>query len=100
MPLKEVGHYFGPGIQIHMLFNFLLNQHLFLSLARQSAAPLAEILKKLPHLPPTGQWANFLRNHDELDLGRLTDEERDAVYAKSSYAASDRLPSLTSCPRP
>jgi maltose alpha-D-glucosyltransferase/alpha-amylase len=82
VPYEEVAHYFGPGTQLHMLFNFLLNQYLFLSLARQSAAPLAKILKKLPDLPITGQWANFLRNHDELDLGRLTDEERDEVYAE------------------
>src|SRR5262249_8770703 len=66
--------------QIHMLFSFLLNQHLFLALARQSAEPLVRVLKQLPALPATGQWANFLRNHDELDLGRLTAAEREEVY--------------------
>jgi maltose alpha-D-glucosyltransferase/alpha-amylase len=81
VPLEEVPHYFGPGIQLHMLFNFLVNQHLFLALARESAAPLAKLLRALPDLPPTAQWANFLRNHDELDLGRLSDEEREEVYA-------------------
>jgi maltose alpha-D-glucosyltransferase / alpha-amylase len=81
VPLEEVPHYFSPGPRIHMLFNFLLNQRLFLALARERAAPLAEVLQKLPELPTTGQWANFLRNHDELDLGRLSDEERDEVYA-------------------
>jgi maltose alpha-D-glucosyltransferase/alpha-amylase len=81
VPFEEASAYFGCGPQIHMLFSFLVNQHVFLALARQSAAPLADILRKLPELPRTGQWANFLRNHDELDLGRLTEAERDEVYA-------------------
>jgi maltose alpha-D-glucosyltransferase/alpha-amylase len=80
VPLEEVPHYFGPGTQIHMLFNFLLNQNLFLALVRETAKPLADLLKKLPDLPETGQWANFLRNHDELDLGRLSDKQRDEVF--------------------
>jgi maltose alpha-D-glucosyltransferase/alpha-amylase len=81
VPVEEVLDYFGHGPQIHMLFSFLVNQYLFLALARQEAEPLVRILKQLPPLPPTGQWANFLRNHDELDLGRLGDEERAEVYA-------------------
>jgi len=81
VPVEEVLDYFGYGPQIHMLFSFLVNQHLFLSLARQDAAPLVEILNKLPELPRTGQWANFLRNHDELDLGRLSPRGREEVYA-------------------
>jgi maltose alpha-D-glucosyltransferase / alpha-amylase len=81
VPLEEVPHYFCRDARIHMLFNFLVNQRLFLALARERAAPLAELLKTLPDLPRTGQWANFLRNHDELDLGRLTDAERGEVYA-------------------
>lgn len=81
VPVEEVLDYFGHGPQIHMLFNFLVNQHLFLALARQDASPLIQVLKQLPDLPATGQWANFLRNHDELDLGRLSEEERAEVYA-------------------
>jgi hypothetical protein len=50
-----------------MLFNFILNQYLFLALARQQAALLIEGWCQLPTIPPAGQWANFLRNHDELD---------------------------------
>jgi len=80
VPFEEVSRYFGHGPQIHMLFNFLVNQHLFLALARRKAAPLAALMKKLPELPATGQWANFLRNHDELDLGRLSDRQRAEVY--------------------
>jgi maltose alpha-D-glucosyltransferase/alpha-amylase len=75
----QVAEYFGDDAKIQMLFSFLLNQHLFLSLARQEAAPLVRGLLLPPVPPPTGQWANFLRNHDELDLGRLTDEERQDV---------------------
>jgi maltose alpha-D-glucosyltransferase/alpha-amylase len=89
VPFEEVEHYFGPGTQIHMLFNFLLNQHLFLALARESAAPLARLLKSLPDLPRTGQWANFLRNHDELDLGRLSEEQREEVY--SAFAPQENM---------
>jgi maltose alpha-D-glucosyltransferase/alpha-amylase len=81
VPAEEVLDYFGYGPQIHMLFSFLVNQHLFLALARQDPAPLVGILKRLPKLPATGQWANFLRNHDELDLGRLSAGGREEVYA-------------------
>lgn len=80
-PADEVLDYFGPGPQIHMLFSFLLNQHLFLALARQEAEPLVRVMKMMPGHPEQGQWANFLRNHDELDLGRLSDAERQEVYA-------------------
>ncbi|WP_461357501.1 alpha-amylase family protein [Bradyrhizobium sp. USDA 4454] len=77
----EFDHYFGNGSRIHLLFAFLLNQHLFLALARETAEPLRSCLAALPQLPQFAQWAQFLRNHDELDLGRLTREERDDVYA-------------------
>jgi maltose alpha-D-glucosyltransferase/alpha-amylase len=65
---------------MHLLFSFLVNQHMMLALARQRAAPLADIIRRLPEVPPGGQWLNFLRNHDEIDLGRLSDEEREEVY--------------------
>lgn len=81
VPADEVLDYFGPGLQIHMLFGFLRNQYLFLSLARKDAEPLVRCLTKLPGHPVSGQWANFLRNHDELDLGRLSTSEREDVYA-------------------
>jgi maltose alpha-D-glucosyltransferase/alpha-amylase len=77
----KMSQYFGEGARLHMLFSFLVNQYYFLALARQQAEPLIRGLKELPPLPPTGQWANFVRNHDELDLGRLTPEERQEVFA-------------------
>jgi maltose alpha-D-glucosyltransferase/alpha-amylase len=63
------------------MFNFWVNQHLWLSLATADARPLAQALRDTQKLPPTAQWANFLRNHDELDLGRLTKRQREQVFA-------------------
>ena len=62
-----------------MVFGFRLNQALILALAREDARPVTATLRELPDLPRHGQWATFLRNHDEVDLGRLTDEERQEV---------------------
>lgn len=82
VPPDEIQEYFGDGHRMHMIFGFLINQYTFLSLARGTAEPLREVFGKMPEIPPTGQWAMFLRNHDELDLGRLTDAEREEVFAK------------------
>ncbi|HKI00832.1 MAG TPA: alpha-amylase family protein [Thermoanaerobaculia bacterium] len=78
----KVSQYFGDGAKIHMLFSFLVNQYYFLAMARQEAAPLIQGLQLPPVPPETGQWANFVRNHDELDLGRLTEEDRQLVFSK------------------
>jgi maltose alpha-D-glucosyltransferase/alpha-amylase len=78
--MDTIPQYFGTGDKMHMLFHFLLNQHLFLALARQQAAPLVEGLRHLPAIPGSGQWATFLRNHDELNLGRLSQRERQEVF--------------------
>jgi maltose alpha-D-glucosyltransferase/alpha-amylase len=79
--LEEMAKYFDHGPQIHMLFNFLLNQHVFLAHAREDATPIKELLQKLPSRGLTGQWGNFLRNHDELSLDRLSEAEREEVFA-------------------
>ncbi len=79
---NEMPEYFGDGTRLHMLFAFLANQYSFLTFARQDAEPLIRGLKMLPRLPQLGQWAHFLRNHDELDLGRLSEEERAECYAQ------------------
>ncbi len=78
--VDQIEEYFGNGDRMHMLFAFLLNQRLFLALATGEATPLREMLERLPPTPYLCQWANFLRNHDELDLGRLPDGERKAVF--------------------
>jgi maltose alpha-D-glucosyltransferase/alpha-amylase len=69
-------NFIGDDDRLNLLFNFWANQHLFLAMACEEAAPLVKAFEALPRLPPTAQWANFLRNNDELDLGRLNDEER------------------------
>ncbi len=73
--------YFGDGDRMHMLFNFWLNQHMFLALARQEAAPICHGLKTLPKIPDVCQWVNFVRHHDELTLSELKEAERQEVFA-------------------
>jgi trehalose synthase len=83
LPAAEQRRFFGDegGDEMHMLFNFVLNQHLFLALVRQDPAPIVAALEELPQLPETNQWASFVKNHDELTLDRLTDAEREEVFA-------------------
>jgi maltose alpha-D-glucosyltransferase/alpha-amylase len=76
----HMGEFFGDGDQLQMLYNFYLNNYLFLALARAQHAPIREAYHRLPAVPESGQWVNFLRNFDELDLERLTDDERETVY--------------------
>jgi maltose alpha-D-glucosyltransferase / alpha-amylase len=72
--------YFGQGDRMHMVFNFLVNQQLFLSLARETPEPLLKSLKQMPVPPDHCQWGMFLRNHDELSLDRLTEKEREECF--------------------
>jgi maltose alpha-D-glucosyltransferase/alpha-amylase len=80
--MDKVAKYFGDGTRFHLIFNFWLNQHVFLALAREQAAPIREAILAAPPLPPLGQWANFLRNHDEIDLGRLAEHDRQFIFAQ------------------
>ncbi len=74
--------YFGDtGERLHMMFNFQVNQNMFYALATADSRPLAHALKTTKPRPATAQWGQFLRNHDELDLGRLSDEQRKAVFS-------------------
>jgi maltose alpha-D-glucosyltransferase/alpha-amylase len=77
---EELLEYFGTGDRLPMMFDFMLNQRTFLSLARGEAAPIVAALEASPVIPATCQWATFLRNHDEVDLGRLGDRERSEVF--------------------
>lgn len=80
---EEIHNYFGKeGDGSHLLFNFYVNQHLFYALASTDIQPLVEALKATRNIAPASQWAHFLRNHDELDLGRLTEQQRQAVFAR------------------
>ncbi|WP_420119278.1 alpha-amylase family protein [Micromonospora sp.] len=72
----------GSGNRIHMLFDFMLNGRLMLALAREDPETIVDALRDTPKLPTGGQWATFLRNHDEIDLSRLTADQRNDVLAK------------------
>jgi maltose alpha-D-glucosyltransferase / alpha-amylase len=72
----ELTKFFGDGHRARMLFNFALNQRVFLALARERTGPIREALAAMPTIPPTCSWATFLRNHDEVDLSGLTETER------------------------
>ncbi len=80
VPPDQSGRYFADGDGVHMMFNFWTNQHLFAALATQDARPLAQALRETRSVPEGAQWANFLRNHDELDLGHLDGDVRRAVF--------------------
>ena len=74
--------YFGKdgGDRMHMMFNFHVNQNLFYALAASDCRPLVRALKATDYRPEAAQWGLFLRNHDELDLGRLSEEQREQVF--------------------
>jgi len=75
--------YFGKyGERLQMMFNFDVNQHLFYALASCDTRPLTKALEDTKPRPATAQWGQFLRNHDELDLGRLTNTQREKVFAE------------------
>ncbi len=77
----ELVEYFGAGDRLPMLFNFALNQRQFLAMARADASPIRSALEATPTIPDSCQWATFLRNHDEIDLGRLSERERADCFA-------------------
>jgi maltose alpha-D-glucosyltransferase / alpha-amylase len=81
LPQTDMQYFGNEGDRLHMMFNFQVNQNLFYALASADARPLVKALEATHELPPTAQWGNFLRNHDELDLGRLTNRQRQAVFA-------------------
>lgn len=78
--LSTIADYFGGGNQLQALFNFPVNRYVFLGLAQQSADPIKFGLNQLPTIPGRGQWINFLRHHDELNLSRLTKDQREQVF--------------------
>ncbi|SDK50612.1 alpha-amylase family protein [Nonomuraea jiangxiensis] len=82
VPYKELIRYFGDGLgdQITMCFDFISMQRAWLALARSDAEPLASALSERPRPPKDCQWAMFLRNHDELTLDKLTEEERQEIF--------------------
>ncbi|MDQ3930411.1 MAG: maltose alpha-D-glucosyltransferase [Chloroflexota bacterium] len=81
--------YFGNGDEFQMCFNFPLMPRIFMSLRREERWPIIEIISQLPKIPENCQWGIFLRNHDELTLEMVTDEERDYMYYE--YARDPRM---------
>ena len=80
--LSTVADYFGGGNELQALFNFIINRYIFLSLAQESADAIKFGLNQLPSIPGTGQWVNFMRHHDELNLGRLTNHQRQQIFER------------------
>jgi maltose alpha-D-glucosyltransferase/alpha-amylase len=80
LPKTDMKYFGRDGDRMHMMFNFHVNQHLFYALASADSRPLAKALEATKPRPATAQWGLFLRNHDELDLGRLTKAQRDTVF--------------------
>jgi maltose alpha-D-glucosyltransferase/alpha-amylase len=80
LPETDMEYFGKDGARMHMMFNFHVNQHLFYALASADTRPLTKALKDTRLRPASAQWGLFLRNHDELDLGRLTEAQRDLVF--------------------
>jgi len=85
---SDVRLYFGEGDEFHMGFHFPVMPRLFMAIRREDRTPIAEIMQQTPDIPPICQWAIFLRNHDELTLEMVTDEDRDYMYRE--YATDKR----------
>jgi maltose alpha-D-glucosyltransferase/alpha-amylase len=86
---SDVRPYFGEGDQFHMAFHFPLMPRLFMALRQENRDPIVEILARTPAIPDGCQWCIFLRNHDELTLEMVTDEERDYMY--NEYAQDKKM---------
>jgi maltose alpha-D-glucosyltransferase/alpha-amylase len=86
---EDVVEYFGDGDECHMAFQFPIMPRMFMSLRREDSTPMYEILERTPSIPDNCQWGLFLRNHDELTLEMVTDDERDYMYAE--YAKDPRM---------
>lgn len=81
---EDSASYFGDGDECHMNYHFPLMPRMYMSLKKEDRHPLTDIFEQTPEIPENCQWAMFLRNHDELTLEMVTDEER--VYMRSNYA--------------
>ncbi len=85
----DVRPYFGDGDECHMAFHFPLMPRIYMALRQEDRLPITDIMAQTPDIPPSCQWGIFLRNHDELTLEMVTDEERD--YMNLAYASDTRM---------
>ena len=88
---EDAAAYFGQGDECHMCFHFPVMPRLFMALQMEDRFPIIDILNQTPEIPATCQWAMFLRNHDELTLEMVTDEERDYMYRVYAHDAQARI---------
>jgi maltose alpha-D-glucosyltransferase / alpha-amylase len=86
---SDVRPYFGDGDECHMAFHFPLMPRIYMALRQEDRLPITDIMAQTPEIPPTSQWALFLRNHDELTLEMVTRDERDYMYL--AYSADPRM---------
>jgi maltose alpha-D-glucosyltransferase / alpha-amylase len=86
---EDVVEYFGGGAEFHMNYHFPIMPRLYMALRQEDRRPIVEILERTPPIPDNCQWGMFLRNHDELTLEMVTDEERDYLY--NEYAKDRRM---------
>ena len=85
----DVRAYFGDGDECHMAFHFPVMPRMYMALAQEDRTPIVDIMQRTPAIPPQCQWAIFLRNHDELTLEMVTDDERAFMYGH--YAKDTRM---------
>ncbi len=88
---EDAASYFGSGDESHMAFHFPLMPRLFMSYRQEDRYPITDIFQLTPPIPDTCQWALFLRNHDELTLEMVTDEERDYMYRTYAHDPQMRI---------
>ena len=91
MPNTDLMYFGDDGDRMQMMFNFQVNQNLFYALASEDSRPLGKAIEKTRQRPATAQWGMFLRNHDELDLGRLSDKQRQVVFDAFGPHPEDQL---------
>ncbi len=88
---EDAAAYFGEGDECHMNFHFPLMPRLFMAIQMEDRFPIIDILEQTPAIPDTCQWGVFLRNHDELTLEMVTDEERDYMYRVFAHDRQARI---------
>ena len=81
LPDTDLNYFGEEGERLQMMFNFQVNQNLFYALAAADSGPLVKAMQATKPRPATAQWGQFLRNHDELDLGRLSEQQRQKVFS-------------------
>jgi len=88
---EDAADYFGDGHECHMNFNYPLMPRMFLALRTEDSYPIIDIMEQTPATPPNSQWALFLRNHDELGLEMVTEEEKDYLFKAYANDANTKF---------